>query len=63
MIVIGRLGAVRVKYWLEIDALLTVMDAVLVLDPVTVSVLLVPTVTLPKSRVAPLSDKVPDAGC
>ena len=48
---------------LEIDALLTVTEAVPVFDAVTVRVLLVPLVTLPKSRLAPLRDRVPDGGC
>jgi hypothetical protein len=56
----GRLGALKEKYWLEMDALLTVMLAVPVFDTVAVSVLLVPAVTLPKSRLAELRDNVPD---
>jgi hypothetical protein len=42
--------------------LLTVTEAVPVFDTVTVKVLLVPAVTLPKSRVAPLKDRVPVGG-
>ena len=61
--VTGRVGALNEKYWLEIVALLTVMEAVPVLVAVIVSVLLVPDVTLPKSSVAVLNDKVPPAGC
>jgi hypothetical protein len=59
-IVIGRLVVLREKYWLEIDALLTVIEALPVFDAVTVSVLLVPAVTLPKSRLALLRARVPD---
>ena len=58
----GRVGALNEKYLLEIVALLTVMEAVPVLVAVMVSVLLVPAVTLPKSSVAVLNDKVPPAG-
>jgi hypothetical protein len=58
-IVTGRLGALNEKYLVEIDALLTVTEAVPVFDTVMVIVLLVPAVTLPKSRLAPLRDKVP----
>lgn len=60
---IGRPGVFREKYWLEIDALLTVTEALPVFDAVTVSVLLVPAVTLPKSRLALLRDRVPDWVC
>jgi hypothetical protein len=59
----GRVGALNEKYWLEIVALLTVIEAVPVLVAVIVSVLLVPAVTLPKSRVPVLNDKVPPTGC
>jgi hypothetical protein len=59
----GRVGALNEKYWLEIVALLTVMEAVPVLVAVMVSVLLVPAVTLPKSRVPVFNDKVPPTGC
>jgi hypothetical protein len=59
----GRDGALSEKYWLEIEALLTVMEAVPVFVAVTVSVLLVPAATLPKSRLALLRDKVPDCTC
>jgi hypothetical protein len=52
-----------VKNWLEIEALLTVMEAVPVFVAVTVSVLLVPAVTLPKSRLALFRDKVPACDC
>ena len=53
------MGALSEKYWLEIDALLTVMEAVPVFDAVTVSVLLAPAVTLPKSRLVLLREKMP----
>jgi hypothetical protein len=43
------------------DALLTVTEAVPVFDAVTVSFLVVPAVTLPKSSLAPLRDRMPDA--
>ena len=39
------------------------MEAVPVFDAVTVTVLLVPAVTLPKSRLALLRDNVPDCTC
>jgi hypothetical protein len=59
----GSDGALSEKYWLEIEALLTVMEAVPVFDAVMVTVLLVPAATLPKSRLALLRDKVPDCTC
>ena len=59
----GRLVPLSAKYLLEIDTLLTVMEAVPVFDAVRVSFLLVPAVTLPKSRLAPLRDKMPESGC
>jgi hypothetical protein len=61
----GRLGALNEKYWLENDALLTVIEAVPVFVAVILNVLLVPAVTEPKSRLAPLRDNVPapDCGC
>ncbi len=59
-IAIGRLGPLNEKYLLEIDTLLTVTEAVPVFDAVTVSFLVVPAVTLPKFRLAPLRDKMPD---
>jgi hypothetical protein len=62
-IVTGRLGALNEKYWVEIVTLLTVMEAVPVFDTVMVNVLLVSAVTVPKSRMAPLKDKVPVCGC
>ena len=60
---IGRVGALSEKYWLEIEALLTVIEAVPVFEAVSVSVLLVPAVTLPKSRLALFRDNVPDCDC
>ena len=64
IIATGRVGALKEKYWLEIDALLSVTEAVPVLDAVNVIVLLVPAVTAPKLRLAPLRDRVPDCtGC
>ena len=59
----GRLGAVNEKYLVEIDALLTVIDAVPVFDRVRVIVFVVPAVTLPKSMLLPLRDKVPACTC
>ena len=59
----GRVGVLKEKYWLEIVALLTVILALPVLVAVMVSVLLEPAVTLPKSSVAVLNDKVPPTGC
>lgn len=53
------MGALSEKHWLEIEALLTVTEAVPVFEAVTVSVLLVPAATLPKSRLALFRDKVP----
>jgi hypothetical protein len=58
----GRLGALSEKYLVEIEALLTVIEAVPVFDAVMLMVLLVPVVTLPKSRLAPLKAKMP-RGC
>lgn len=62
-IAIGRVGALSEKYWLEIEALLTVTEAVPVFVAVMVSVLLVPAVTLPKSRLALFRDNVPACDC
>lgn len=39
------------------------MEVLPVLVAVIVSVLLVPVVTVPKSRLAPLNDRVPPTGC
>ena len=62
-IVTGRLGALNEKYWLEMDALLTVTDAVPVFDKVIVRVLLARALTAPKSKLVPIRDKVPDCAC
>jgi hypothetical protein len=48
-----------VKYLLEIETLAMLNGAALVFDAVNVKVLLVPAVTLPKSRLAPLNTKPP----
>lgn len=62
-IVTGRLGALNEKYWLEMEALVIVTEAAPVFDAVMVSVLLVPEVTVPKSRLALPNARVPDCGC
>lgn len=59
IIAVGNVGALSEKYCVEKDALLTVMEAVPVLDAVSVKVFVVPVVTEPKSRLAPLKDNVP----
>ena len=59
--VTGRLGALNAKYLVENDTLLTVTDTVPVLETVKLTVLLVPAVTVPKSRLATLADSVPEA--
>jgi hypothetical protein len=59
-IVTGRLGPLKEKYWVEIAALLIVTGAVPVFEMAKVSVLLVPVVTLPKSRLALAKSKAPD---
>ena len=59
IIAVGKLGALSEKYCVENDALLTVIEAVPVLDAVSVKVFDVPAVTEPKSRAAPLRDNVP----
>jgi len=57
--VTGRAGCVR-ENWLTLEtALLTVTAAVPLLVAVAVSVLVVPSVTLPKSTVDPLMLKLP----
>jgi hypothetical protein len=61
-IVRGRLGALIAKYLVETDALEIVTDAVPELVAVTVRVLLPPAPTLPKSRLAFPSEKVPLGG-
>jgi len=50
--VVGRVGAVREKYFVEIAALFTVTEAVPEFVAVTVRVLLLPVVTLPKFKAA-----------
>ena len=62
-IVTGRLGPLREKFWLEIATLLIVTEAAPVFETVVVSVLLVPAVTLPNSRLALPRTKVPDCCC
>lgn len=56
--VTGRLGAVSVKYWLDIVTVLMVTEAVPELVAAKVVVLLLPNATLPKSRIAVLRDKL-----
>lgn len=60
---VGRLGEVNEKDWFEKDALLTVTEDAPVLVAVMVSVLVPPTATEPKSRLAAPSDKVPAPVC
>ena len=55
----GRLGALSVKYFVEMETLLMLTEAAPVFDAEKVKVLLVPAVTLPKSRLALLSRIVP----
>jgi hypothetical protein len=62
-IVTGRLGPVSEKYLVEIAALLIVTEAVPVFSAVRASVLLVPSVTLPKSRLLPLRTRLPICCC
>ena len=61
-IVVGKLGAVTEKLLLETVALLTVTDADPEFVTVTASVLVVPATTLPKSRLAFASDRLPSCG-
>ena len=56
----GRVGAVSEKYWVEMTTLLTLTDAVPEFVAVTVRVLVVPAVMLPKSRFIALSESVPE---
>lgn len=58
--VTGRLGAVMAKYFVETAALLTVTEADPEFVAVTVIALLLPEVTLPKSRFATARERVPD---
>jgi len=60
---VGSVGALKEKYWLEIEALLTVIEAEPVFDAVTVSVLLAPAMTVPKSTLVLLRDNVPICNC
>lgn len=55
----GRLGALSVKYFVEMETLLMLTEAAPVFDAEKVKVLLVPAVTLPKSRLALLRRIVP----
>ena len=55
----GRLGAVSEKYLVEIVALLMTTDALPEFVAVTVRVLLLPGVTLPKFRLAFPSERLP----
>ena len=57
LMVAGRLGVVSEKYLVEIETLLTVIEAFPVLVAFTVSVLFDPAVTLPKSKVALANDR------
>lgn len=59
----GKVGVANVKDWLENEALLTVTEADPVLVAFTVTVLLLPVVTEPKSTLAVPSDKVPATIC
>jgi hypothetical protein len=59
IIAVGKVGALSEKYCVENDALLTVTEAAPVLDAVSVKVFVVPAVTEPKLRLAPLRDNVP----
>jgi hypothetical protein len=56
----GRVVPVSEKYLLEIETLLTVTDAPPVFERMTASVLFFPAVTLPKFRVDPLTERIPD---
>src|ERR1700676_3757413 len=58
--VIGRLGATKEKYLVEIAALLTVTDAGPEFVPVAVRLLLLPAATLPKSRLVVSRERVLD---
>jgi hypothetical protein len=56
----GRLGATREKYFVEIATLLMVTDAGPELVAVTVRILLLPTATLPKTKVDVCRERVLD---
>jgi hypothetical protein len=60
-IVTGRLGAVNEKYFVDTDALLTLTDVFPVLLTESVSTLLLPAATLPKSNACAPNDKLPVA--
>jgi len=57
--VTGRLGAVNEKYFVDTDALLMLADAFPVLLTESVSILLLPAATLPKSNACAPNDKLP----
>ena len=58
--VVGRPGAVKEKYWLEIETLLRVTDAGPEFVAVAVKVLLLPAGTLPKLKVLVSNERVPN---
>ena len=57
--VTGRLGAVNEKYFVDTDALLMLTDVFPVLLTESVSTLLLPAATLPKSNACAPNDKLP----
>jgi hypothetical protein len=59
LIVTGRLGAVTEKYRVETAALLIVIDVAPEFVAVTVRVLLLPALTLPKSRLRLPRERLP----
>jgi hypothetical protein len=59
--VTGRLGAVNEKYFVDTDALLMLADVFPVLLTESVSILLLPAATLPKSKACEPNDKLPVA--
>jgi hypothetical protein len=60
-IVTGRLGAVSEKYFVDTEALLMLADVFPVLLTESVSTLLLPAATLPKSNACAPNDKLPVA--
>jgi hypothetical protein len=60
--VTGRVGEVREKYLVEIDALLTVIELEPVLVAENVRVLVLPAGTLPKSRLEVVNERSEDCG-
>jgi len=60
-IVTGRLGAVSEKYFVDTEALLMLADVFPVLLTESVSILLLPAATLPKSKACEPNDKLPVA--